>query len=94
MCGKGLVHVVRDVGDEGADAAIVEVHGVDVSNSDTANTVDDTIFVIIKLLSHFLWEHVGLTGKDSPLTWRNRRLPSPPQINLSVPLSVCLSVCL
>ena len=27
-----------------------------------------------------------------PFTWRNRRLPSPPQINLSVCLSVCPSV--
>ena len=46
VCDKGLVHVVWDVGDEGADAAIVEVHGVDVSNSNTANTVDDDVVFV------------------------------------------------
>ncbi len=38
-CGKILVHVLWDVGDKGADAAIIEVHGVDASDSETANTV-------------------------------------------------------
>ena len=46
MCGKGLVQVVWDVGDEGADVAIVEVYGVDVSDSNTANTGDDYIVFV------------------------------------------------
>jgi hypothetical protein len=46
MCGKGEVHVEGDMVDEGAYAAVVEVHGVYVSNSNTANTVyDDVVFV-------------------------------------------------
>ena len=46
MCGKGEVHVEGDMVDEGADAAVVEVHGVYVSDSNTANTVhDDVVFV-------------------------------------------------
>ena len=46
MCGKGEVHVEGDMVDEGAYAAIVEVHGVYVSDSNTANTVyDDVVFV-------------------------------------------------
>ena len=46
MCGKGEVHVEGDMVDEGAYAAIVEVHGVYVGDSDTANAVyDDVVFV-------------------------------------------------
>ena len=48
MCGKGEVHVEGDMVDEGAYAAVVEVHGVYVSDSNTANTVyDDVVFVAI-----------------------------------------------
>ena len=46
MCGKGEVHVEGDMVDEGAYAAIVEVHEVYVGDSDTANAVyDDVVFV-------------------------------------------------
>jgi hypothetical protein len=46
MCGKGEVHVEGDMVDEGAYAAVVEVHGVYVSDSNTANTVyDDVVFL-------------------------------------------------
>jgi hypothetical protein len=40
-------------------------------------------------------EHTTLAASDdqAELTWRNRRLPSPPQINSSVCPSVCPSVC-
>ena len=46
MCGKGEVHVEGVMVDEGEYAAIVKVHGVYVSDSNTANTVyDDVVFV-------------------------------------------------
>jgi len=46
MCGEREVHVEGDMVDEGAYSAIVEVHGVYVGNSDTANAVyDDVGFV-------------------------------------------------
>jgi hypothetical protein len=54
MCGKGEVHVEGDMVDEGVYAAVVEVHGVYVSDSNTANTVyDDVVFVA----------SVGMDGK-------------------------------
>ena len=59
MCGKGEVHVEGDMVDEGAYAAIVEVHGVYVSDSNTANTIyDDVVFVA----------SVGADGKNAGST--------------------------
>ena len=46
MCGKGEVHVEGDMVDEGAYAAIVEVHGVDVCNRDATNSIDDYIVFV------------------------------------------------
>ncbi len=39
VCGKILVHVEWDLVDEGVDATIIKVHGVDVDDCDTANTM-------------------------------------------------------
>jgi hypothetical protein len=46
VCGKRLVHVEWDVVDEGEDAAIIKVHGVDDADCDTANTIDDDIVFV------------------------------------------------
>ena len=43
MCGKEEVHVEGDMVDEGAYSTAVEVHGVYVSDSNTANTIDDDV---------------------------------------------------
>ena len=51
VCGKGLVHGVRVIGDEGVDASIVEVHGVGVTNQDTANTLDDDIEFVASVVA-------------------------------------------
>ena len=60
MCGKGEVHVEGDMVDEGADATVVEVHGVYVSDSNTAHTVyDDVVFVA----------SVGTDGEIAGLTY-------------------------
>jgi hypothetical protein len=59
MCGKGEVHVEGDMVDEGAYATVVKVHGVYVSDSNTANTVyDDVVFVA----------SVGMDGEIAGLT--------------------------
>ena len=58
MCGKGEVHVEGDMVDEGVYAAIFEVHGVYVGDSNTANAVyDDVVFVA-----------VGADGENAGLT--------------------------
>lgn len=46
MSSKGLVPVVRNMADEGADAAIIKVHGVDVCDRDATNAVDDGIVFV------------------------------------------------
>ena len=46
MCGKRLVPIEGDMVNEGADAAIVEVHGVDVCNRDATNSIDDYIVFV------------------------------------------------
>ena len=46
VCGKRLVHVEWDMVDEGADATIIKVHGVDVADCNTANTIDDDIIFV------------------------------------------------
>ena len=46
MRGKGLVPVEGDMVDEGANAAIVKVHRVDVGDRDTTNTVDDGVVFV------------------------------------------------
>jgi len=43
---KGLVPVERDMVDERAYAAVVEVHGVDVGDCDATNAVDDGIVFV------------------------------------------------
>ncbi len=46
VCGKKMVHVEWDVVDEGADATIIKVHGVDVANCNTTNTIDDDMVFV------------------------------------------------
>jgi len=46
MSSKGLVPVVRNMADEGAYAAIIKVHGVDVCDRDATNAVDDDIIFV------------------------------------------------
>jgi hypothetical protein len=59
MCGKEEVHVEGDMVDEGAYSTAVEVHGVYVGDSNTANAVyDDVVFVA----------SVGADGKNAGST--------------------------
>ncbi len=46
MYGKGLVPIEGDMVDEGVDAAIVEVHGMDVCDWDATNTIDDYVVFV------------------------------------------------
>ncbi len=46
VCGERLVPIEGDVVNEGANAAIVEVHGVDVCDRDTTNSIDDYVVFV------------------------------------------------
>ena len=46
VCGKRLVPIEGDMVDEGADAAIVEVNGVDVCDCDASNAIDDYVVFV------------------------------------------------
>ena len=46
VCGKRLVPIEGDMVDEGADAAIVEVNGMDVCNCDATNAIDDYVVFV------------------------------------------------
>ena len=46
ICGEGLVPIEGDMVDEGTDATIVEVNGVDVCNRDATNAIDDDVVFV------------------------------------------------
>ena len=46
MCGKRLVPIEGDMVDEGADAAIVEVNGMDVYDCNATNAIDDYVVFV------------------------------------------------
>jgi hypothetical protein len=46
VCGEGLMPVEGDMGDEGADATIVEVHGVYVCHCDATDPIDDYVVFV------------------------------------------------
>ncbi len=46
VCGKRLVPIEVDMVDEGVDAAIVEVNGIDVCDCDATNAIDDYVVFV------------------------------------------------